>query len=82
MFIYYSGHGGRAVATGPQGTFACESLVPVDYDATPGQLQLLPDFEFNRLLAGIVKRTPLGGRRPRLLSFDRRDAGSCRATPR
>jgi Caspase domain len=57
VFIYYSGHGGRALADSPQGTFACESLVPVDYDATPGQLQLLPDFEFNRLLAGIVKRT-------------------------
>ena len=57
VFIYYSGHGGRAVATGPQGTFARESLVPVDYDATPGQLQLLPDFEFNRLLASIAKRT-------------------------
>src|ERR1700722_14486484 len=42
VFIYYSGHGGRAVATGPQGTFACESLVPVDYDAMPGQLQLMP----------------------------------------
>ena len=65
----------RSMATGPQGTFACESLVPVDYDAMPGLLQLLPDFEFNRLLAGIAKRT-LGGRRPRLLSFDWRDQGA------
>jgi len=57
VFVYYSGHGGRAPAVGPQGTFFRESLVPVDFDATPGRPQLLLDLEFNRILAGIVQRT-------------------------
>jgi hypothetical protein len=57
VFIYYSGHGTRAPVTGPQGTFHCESLVPVDFKKPAGDRQLLLDFEFNRMLAAIAKRT-------------------------
>lgn len=57
VFIYYSGHGSRAPVKGPQGTFHCESLVPVDFNVNPAQPQLLLDFEFNRLLATVAKRT-------------------------
>jgi len=42
VFVYYSGHGG---------------LVPVDFKATRGRPQLFLDFEFNRILAAIAKRT-------------------------
>src|SRR5207253_11449897 len=47
----------RVPVAGPQGTFYCESLVPVDFNSTPGEPQLLLDFEFNRLLAAVAKRT-------------------------
>jgi hypothetical protein len=57
VFIYYSGHGGRAPVAGPQGGSHRESLVPVDVDETPGQPRLLLDFELNRALAAIARRT-------------------------
>ncbi len=57
VFIYYSGHGTRTPITGPQGAFRCESLVPVDFKQPTGEYQLLLDFEFNRMLAAIAKRT-------------------------
>ena len=57
VFIYYSGHGTRTPITGPQGAFRCESLVPVDFKQPTGEYQLLFDFEFNRMLAAIAKRT-------------------------
>jgi Caspase domain len=57
VFIYYSGHGGRIPVVGPHGTFHSESLVPVDFNREPGQPKLLLDFELNRLLAAVAKRT-------------------------
>jgi hypothetical protein len=57
VIIYYSGHGGRAPVAGPQGTSYCESLVPVDFNEQPGQIQLLLDIEFNRFLTAIARRT-------------------------
>jgi len=57
VFIYYSGHGGRAPIWGPQGTSHCESLVPADFNADPDSPRLLFDFELNGLLAGITERT-------------------------
>src|SRR5262249_566467 len=53
----YSGHGGLAPVAGPQGTSHRESLVPVDFNETPGQLRILLDFELNRALAAIIERT-------------------------
>jgi hypothetical protein len=57
VFIYYSGHGGRAPIAGPQDTTHRESLVPVDFNEEPGEPRLLLDFELNRALTTIVKRT-------------------------
>jgi hypothetical protein len=57
VFLYYSGHGGRTQVSSPHGMFHCESLVPVDFRADPRQPRLLLDFELNRLLASIAKRT-------------------------
>jgi hypothetical protein len=57
VLIYYSGHGARVPVVGPQGTHHRESLVPVDFNETPGQPRLLFDFELNLALAAIVQRT-------------------------
>ncbi|WZP01040.1 caspase family protein [Isosphaeraceae bacterium EP7] len=57
VFIYYSGHGARIPVVGPQGAFHCEALVPVDFDQVLNPPKFLLDFELNRLLTAIVKRT-------------------------
>lgn len=58
VFLYYSGHGTRAlVSAGGGRAFHREALVPVDVGAEPGEPQLLYDFELNRLLAAIAART-------------------------
>jgi hypothetical protein len=58
VFIYYSGHGCRASVAGAQGVSHRESLVPVDFNETPHQPGLLLDFELNRALTAVAKRTP------------------------
>ena len=57
VFIYYSGHGTRNSVDTPAGLFDREALVPVDFNAQPGNWQLLFDFDLNRLLAAVVART-------------------------
>jgi hypothetical protein len=57
VFIYYSGHGARTKVATTEGRYDREALVPVDFDAQPGSLRLLFDFDLNRLLAAIAART-------------------------
>jgi hypothetical protein len=57
VVVYYSGHGARVPIFGPTETVFCESLVPVDFNTVPGQPRLLPDHEFNQLLAAVARRT-------------------------
>ncbi len=64
VFIYYSGHGGRAPVAGIQGTSYRESLVPADFNEKPDQPRLLLDFELNRALTAVARRIPLGRLNP------------------
>jgi caspase domain-containing protein len=58
VFIYYSGHGARAICDDDEGLrFHREALVPADVCAEPGKARLLYDFELNALLAAIAERT-------------------------
>jgi len=57
VFIYYSGHGKRVLVHDEDGRlFHREALVPVDYHAS-ARSEFLFDFELNRLLRAIAKRT-------------------------
>ena len=57
VFVYYCGHGYRAAVKADDGaTFYREALVPADFERTERKTFLF-DFEINRLLQAIARRT-------------------------